>query len=208
MKTFAAWETKTQEVIALQNKWKTIGFAPQKMNVKIFERFRKACDEFFKKKGEFFKLLKEGMNANLEKKKALCEKAESLKDSTEWKETAEILTKLQKEWKTIGPVSKKYSDAVWKRFITACDYFFEQKGKATSSQRSVEQENLEKKKAIIARLTAIDETTDADEASKEVRELMKEWNGIGHVPFKEKDRLYKQYHGLICLLYTSPSPRD
>ena len=112
LKTFAAWETKTQEVIALQNKWKTIGFAPQKMNVKIFERFRKACDEFFKKKGEFFKLLKEGMNANLEKKKALCEKAESLKDSTEWKETAEILTKLQKEWKTIGPVSKKYSDAV------------------------------------------------------------------------------------------------
>ena len=201
LKTFAAWETKTQEVIALQNKWKTIGFAPQKMNVKIFERFRKACDEFFKKKGEFFKLLKEGMNANLEKKKALCEKAESLKDSTEWKETAEILTKLQKEWKTIGPVSKKYSDAVWKRFITACDYFFEQKGKATSSQRSVEQENLEKKKAIIARLTAIDETTDADEASKEVRELMKEWNGIGHVPFKEKDKLYKQYHGLIDQLF-------
>lgn len=201
LKTFAAWETKTQEVIALQNKWKTIGFAPQKMNVKIFERFRKACDEFFKKKGEFFKLLKEDMNANLEKKKALCEKAESLKDSTEWKETAEILTKLQKEWKTIGPVSKKYSDAVWKRFITACDYFFEQKGKATSSQRSVEQENLEKKKAIIARLTAIDETTDADEASKEVRELMKEWNGIGHVPFKEKDRLYKQYHGLIDQLF-------
>ena len=201
LKTFAAWETKTQEVIALQNKWKTIGFAPQNMNVKIFERFRKACDEFFKKKGEFFKLLKEGMNANLEKKKALCEKAESLKDSTEWKETAEILTKLQKEWKTIGPVSKKYSDAVWKRFITACDYFFEQKGKATSSQRSVEQENLEKKKAIIARLTAIDETTDADEASKEVRELMKEWNGIGHVPFKEKDRLYKQYHGLIDQLF-------
>lgn len=201
LKTFAAWETKTQEVIALQNKWKTIGFAPQKMNVKIFERFRKACDEFFKKKGEFFKLLKEGMNANLEKKKALCEKAESLKDSTEWKETAEILTKLQKEWKTIGPVSKKYSDAVWKRFITACDYFFEQKGKATSSQRSVEQENLEKKKAIIARLTAIDETTDTDEASKEVRELMKEWNGIGHVPFKEKDRLYKQYHGLIDQLF-------
>jgi len=201
LKTFAAWETKTQEVIALQNKWKTIGFAPQKMNVKIFERFRKACDEFFKKKGEFFKLLKEGMNANLEKKKALCEKAESLKDSTEWKETAEILTKLQKEWKTIGPVSKKYSDAVWKRFITACDYFFEQKGKATSSQRSVEQENLEKKKAIIARLTAIDETTDADEASKEVRELIKEWNGIGHVPFKEKDRLYKQYHGLIDQLF-------
>ena len=135
---FASWESKTQEVIALQNKWKTIGFAPQKMNVKIFERFRKACDEFFRKKGEFFKSLKEGMNENLEKKLALCEKAEALKDSTDWKATADELTKLQKEWKTIGPVAKKYSDAVWKRFISACDYFFEQKNKATSSQRSVE----------------------------------------------------------------------
>ena len=201
LKTFAAWETKTQEVIALQNKWKTIGFAPQKMNVKIFERFRKACDEFFKKKGEFFKLLKEGMNANLEKKKALCEKAESLKDSTEWKETAEILTKLQKEWKTIGPVSKKYSDAVWKRFITACDYFFEQKNKATSSQRSIEVENMEKKKALIEKLSSIDENMDIEEASTLVRDLMKEWNSIGHVPFKEKDKLYKQYHGLIDQLF-------
>lgn len=201
LKTFTAWESKTQEVIALQNKWKTIGFAPQKMNVKIFERFRKACDEFFKKKGEFFKSLKEGMNANLEKKKALCEKAEALKDSTDWKETAEILSKLQKEWKTVGPVSKKYSDAIWKRFITACDYFFEQKGKATSSQRSVEQDNLEKKKAIIAQLNSIGEATDMDEANKKVRELMKEWNGIGHVPFKEKDKLYKQYHGLIDQLF-------
>ena len=118
---FATWETKTQEIIALQNKWKTIGFAPQKMNVKIFERFRKACDEFFRKKGEFFKTLKEGMNENLDKKRTLCEKAEALKESTDWKATADELTKLQKEWKTIGPVSKKYSDAVWKRIISACD---------------------------------------------------------------------------------------
>ena len=201
LKTFAAWETKTQEVIALQNKWKTIGFAPQKMNVKIFERFRKACDEFFKKKGEFFKALKEGMNENLEKKKALCEKAEALKDSTDWKATADALTKLQKEWKTIGPVAKKYSDAVWKRFITACDYFFDQKNKATSSQRSVEIENMEKKKALIEKLASIDENMDTDEASTLVRELMKEWNTIGHVPFKEKDKLYKQYHGLIDQLF-------
>lgn len=201
LKTFNAWENKTQEVIALQNKWKTIGFAPQKMNVKIFERFRRACDDFFKKKGEFFKSLKEGMSANLEKKKELCEKAEALKDSTDWKETANILAKLQKEWKTIGPVPKKYSDAVWKRFITACDFFFEQKNKATSSQRSVEQENLEKKKEIIAKLTALAEVADTEEASKEVRELMKEWNTIGHVPFKEKDKIYKQYHGLIDQLF-------
>ena len=198
---FASWESKTQEDIALQNKWKTIGFAPQKMNVKIFERFRKACDEFFRKKGEFFKSLKEGMNENLEKKRALCEKAEALKDSTDWKATADELTKLQKEWKTIGPVAKKYSDAVWKRFISACDYFFEQKNKATSSQRSVEQENLEQKKAIIEKLNAIDDQMDTEEATQLVRDLMKEWNGIGHVPFKEKDRIYKQYHSQVDKLF-------
>ena len=199
--SFASWESKTQEVIALQNKWKTIGFAPQKMNVKIFERFRKACDEFFRKKGEFFKSLKEGMNENLEKKRALCEKAEALKDSTDWKATADELTKLQKEWKTIGPVAKKYSDAVWKRFISACDYFFEQKNKATSSQRSVEQENLEKKKAIIEKLNAIDDQMNTEEATQLVRDLMKEWNGVGHVPFKEKDRIYKQYHSQVDKLF-------
>lgn len=199
--SFASWESKTQEVIALQNKWKTIGFAPQKMNVKIFERFRKACDEFFRKKGEFFKSLKEGMNENLEKKRALCEKAEALKDSTDWKATADELTKLQKEWKTIGPVAKKYSDAVWKRFISACDYFFEQKNKATSSQRSVEQENLEKKKAIIEKLNAIDDQMNTEETTQLVRDLMKEWNGVGHVPFKEKDRIYKQYHSQVDKLF-------
>lgn len=198
---FSAWDNKTQEVIALQNKWKTIGFAPQKMNVKIFERFRKACDEFFHKKGEFFKSLKEGMNVNLEKKRVLCERAEALKDSTDWKETADELTKLQKEWKTIGPVAKKYSDAIWKRFISACDYFFEQKNKATSSQRSVEVENLNRKKEVIEKLGAIDESMDTDEATQLVRELMKEWNSIGHVPFKEKDRLYKLYHGQIDKLF-------
>ena len=199
--SFASWESKTQEVIALQNKWKTIGFAPQKMNVKIFERFRKACDEFFRKKGEFFKSLKEGMNENLGKKRALCEKAEALKDSTDWKATADELTKLQKEWKTIGPVAKKYSDAVWKRFISTCDYFFEQKNKATSSQRSVEQENLEKKKAIIEKLNAIDDQMNTEEATQLVRDLMKEWNGVGHVPFKEKDRIYKQYHSQVDKLF-------
>lgn len=198
---FTSWESKTEEIIALQNKWKTIGFAPQKMNVKIFERFRKACDEFFHKKGEFFKALKEGMNDNLEKKRVLCEKAEALKESTDWKETAEELTKLQKEWKTIGPVAKKYSDAVWKRFISACDYFFEQKNKATSSQRSIEQENLEKKKDIIEKLNVIGEDMNVEEATQLVRDLMKEWNGIGHVPFKEKDRIYKQYHGQIDKLF-------
>ncbi len=201
LKTFNVWENKTQEVIALQNKWKTIGFAPQKMNVKIFERFRRACDEFFKKKSEFYKVLKENMSENLEKKKVLCERAEELKDSTDWKATADLLTKLQREWKTIGPVAKKHSDAVWTRFIAACDYFFEQKNKATHSQRSVEVENMEKKKAIIDQLNTIEEGMDTDEANKLVRELMKEWNNIGHVPFKEKDRLYKLYHTAVDQLF-------
>ena len=200
--TFQDWENKTQEVIALQAKWKTIGYAPQKMNVKIFERFRSACDEFFKRKAEFFKSVKENMSGNLEKKKELCEKAEALKDSTDWKTTAEVLSKLQKEWKTIGPVPKKYSEMIWKRFIGACDYFFDQKNKATSSQRSVEQENMVLKKEIIEKLNAINaQETPEEDADNTIRELMKEWNTIGHVPFKEKDKLYKQYHAIIDKLF-------
>lgn len=198
---FAAWDNKTQEIIALQNKWKTIGYAPQKMNVKIFERFRAACDTSFNKKAEFFKAVKESMSENLEKKRALCEKAEALKDSTDWKATADVLVKLQKEWKTIGPVAKKHSDAIWKRFIAACDYFFEQKNKAGASQRTEEQANLEKKRDIIARLEAIGEDTDADTAIDQVRNLMKEWNAVGFVPFKEKDKVYKQYHALVDKLF-------
>lgn len=197
LKTFTAWEEQTREIIALQAKWKTIGFAPQKMNMKIFERFRKSCDNFFKKKGEFFKSFKESMNENFEKKKKLCETAEALKESTDWKETTEILTKLQKEWKSIGPVQKKHSETIWQRFIGACDYFFERKNKATSSQRSVEMENLKKKKSIIEQLVAIDDTMGTEEAEQLVRELMKEWATIGHVPFKEKDKIYKQYHSVI-----------
>ena len=171
------------------------------MNVKIFERFRAACDAFFNKKAEFFKTVKENMNENLEKKRALCEKAEALKDSTDWKATADTLVKLQKEWKTIGPVAKKHSDVIWKRFITACDYFFEQKNQAGASQRSEEQANLEKKRAIIAQLEAIGEETEADTAIEQVRTLMKEWNAVGFVPFKDKDKVYKQYHALVDKLF-------
>ena len=199
--TPSQWEEKAQEVIALQAKWKTIGYAPQKMNVQIYERFHKACDDFFHKRGEFFKSMKENMSANLEKKRALCEQAEALKDSTDWKATAEALTKLQKEWKTIGPVNKRHSNEVWKRFITACDYFFEQRNKAQSSQRSQEQENLEKKKAIIEQLNAIDENADSEEATQQVRDLMKQWNSIGHVPIKEKDKMYKRYRNIVDQLF-------
>ncbi len=199
--TPSQWEEKAQEVIALQAKWKTIGYAPQKMNVQIYERFHKACDDFFHKRGEFFKSMKENMSANLEKKRALCEQAEALKDSTDWKATADALAKLQKEWKTIGPVNKRHSNEVWKRFITACDYFFEQRNKAQSSQRSHEQENLERKRAIIDQLGAIGEDTDSEEAAQQVRDLMKQWNGIGHVPIKEKDKIYKRYRNIVDQLF-------
>ena len=200
--SFTDWEEKTQEILALQAKWKTIGFAPQKMNLKIFERFRAACDEFFKKKAEFFKSVKENMALNLEKKKQLCEKAEALKDSTDWKETAEILTKLQKEWKTIGSVPKKYSDSIWKRFISACDYFFEQKAKASSSLKNEEVENLGKKEAIIKKIEDLNNNESSDESLIEkVKELIKEWNSIGFVPFKEKDRIYKEFHNLVNSIF-------
>ena len=201
MVTFQDWHDKTEEILALQAKWKTIGFAPQKMNTKVFERFRAACDDFFKRKAEHFKNLKGSMNDNLEKKKQMCEKAEALKDSTDWKATADILTKLQKEWKEVGPVAKKYSEPIWKRFVTACDYFFEQKNKAEASSRNVEQENLEKKKAIIEKLNTINQEGTSDKSGNIVRELMKEWNSIGHVPFKEKDKIYKQYRTVVDALF-------
>ena len=202
MITFQDWHDKTEEILALQAKWKTIGFAPQKMNTKIFERFRNACDDFFKRKAEHFKALKGNMNENLERKKQMCEKAEALKDSTDWKATAEILTKLQKEWKETGPVAKKYSEAIWKRFVSACDYFFEQKSKAENANRNKEHENLDKKKAIIDKLNAINtEETSAENARNVIRELMAEWNSIGHVPFKDKDKIYKQYHSIVDSLF-------
>lgn len=196
LKSFKDWEEKNKEVIALQDKWKTIGFAPKKSNVKIFERFRAACDVYFNRKSEFYKSIKDEMEKNLELKKALCEKAEALKDSTEWKSTTEKMIALQKEWKTIGSVARKHSDAVWKRFISACDYFFEQKNKNVSSQKSVEQTNLAAKKALVEKINAIDEA-DHDEALATLKGCMAEWNTIGHVPFKEKDKIYKEYHEAV-----------
>lgn len=196
LKSFKDWEEKNKEVIALQDKWKTIGFAPKKSNVKIFERFRAACDVYFNRKSEFYKNIKDEMEKNLELKKALCEKAEALKDSTDWKSTTEKLIALQKEWKTIGSVARKHSDAVWKRFISACDYFFEQKNKNASSQKSVEQTNLAAKKALIEKINTLDEA-DHDEALAVLKGYMAEWNTIGHVPFKEKDKVYKEYHEAV-----------
>lgn len=201
LETYAQWNDKTQEIIALQEEWKTIGFAPQKMNNKIFERFRAACDAFFQRKAEHYKNMKDGLVVNLEKKTSLCEKAEALQSSTDWRATADKLTALQREWKTIGPVPKKQSDAIWKRFITACDTFFEARKAATSSQRTEEQENLAKKKAVIERLAAINPENATAEDEEKLHQLIKEWNAIGHVPFRDKDKIYKQYKALIDTLF-------
>jgi hypothetical protein len=196
LKSYKDWDAKTQEIIKLQAKWKTIGYAPIKMNTKIYERFRAGCDDFFKKKSEYFKGIKQTMNLNLVKKRELCEQAEALKDSTDWKETADKLSNLQKEWKTIGPVQKKYSDTVWKRFITACDYFFEQKKKNSSPQYSSELANMDKKKSIIEQVKGMADEV-GDEAVKKIKNLIREFNDTGHVPYKEKDKLYKDFHDAV-----------
>ena len=197
LQTFKDWDEKNNEVLALQQKWRTIGFTPKKHNTKIFERFRAACDVFFTKKTEFYKSIKAEMEKNLEKKRALCEKAEALKDSTDWKGTTEKMIALQKEWKTIGQVTRRHSDSIWKRFITACDYFFDNKNKNVSSQKSEEQTNLEAKKALIEKVKTMDESLDTEEAITMLKEWIAEWSEIGHVPFKEKDKVYKAFHEAV-----------
>lgn len=199
--SYQAWNNATELILQLQAQWKEIGFAPQKMNLKIFERFRAACDEFFKQKSEFFKEAKNALTNNLERKKALCELAEQLMESEEWKATADKLTKIQKEWKEIGPVPQKHSEALWKRFVTACDTFFERRNAANSSQRSVEQENLKQKREVIEALKGIDTTMPADEQTKQISALTAKWNAIGFVPFKEKDKVYKEYKQVLNTLY-------
>ncbi|MDE5784643.1 MAG: DUF349 domain-containing protein [Prevotella sp.] len=196
----ADWERHTQEIIAIQQEWKTIGFAPQKMNVKIFERFRAACDNFFARKAEYFKTMKDAFKENAEKKRALIEKAKALQNSTEWRSTGDKLIALQKEWKTIGMVPKKLGDQLWEEFLAACNKFFEARNAAGAGQRNEESANLEKKRDIIARLTAIAEES-GDDLQAKVQELVEEYNAIGHVPFKEKDKLYKEYHEVLDKLY-------
>ena len=196
LKTYAQWDEVTKQIIALQEDWKKLGYASRKANAALFARFRKSCDDFFAKKAEFYKSMKEELSGNLAKKIELCERAEALMDSTEWKEATDKFVEMQKEWKTIGPVVKKYSDNVWKRFIAACDHFFEQKKQQNVNVHAVEHENLKAKKDVIANLKAIIEEAGEDAAQK-VRELMDRWQEIGHVPFKEKDKIYAQYRELV-----------
>lgn len=200
--TYAAWDEMTKQIIAAQEDWKKIGYASRKSNNALFARFRETCDKFFAAKAEFFHHMKDVLAKNLERKIALCERAEALKDSTEWRKTAEELAALQKEWKTIGAVAKKHSDQVWRRFLAACDYFFEQKKKNNSGTRRTERANLEQKREIIDKLKAIDTTaTERADAIKVVKDLQAEWQSVGHVPFGEKDAVYEAYRAVCNELY-------
>jgi len=200
LKTFADWDAITQKIIALQARWKTIGYAPQKMNNQIFERFRQGCDAFFEKKSQFFQNLKDELSANLAKKKELVEKAEALMDSTEWRATGDTLIQLQKQWKEIGSVPRKYSEALWKRFVGACDHFFEAKQQATAGQREEENANLEQKRSLIDQLKGL-AAEGAEYTIQQVKELQQKWNDVGHVPFRDKDKLYKEYREICDKLY-------
>ena len=194
------WEKHTKQIIELQTEWKTIGFAPQKMNVKIFERFRAACDDFFGRKAEYFRSLKDTFKENADKKRALIEKAKALQDSTEWKSTADKLIALQKEWKTIGMVPKKLGDQLWEEFLGACNKFFDARNAAGAGQRGEERENLEKKREVIEKLKAAAAEA-GDNIQETVQKLVEEYQAIGHVPFKEKDKLYEEYHAVLDKLY-------
>lgn len=202
LKTYAQWEEMTKQVLAIQAEWKTVGFTPRKVNAEIFERFRMACDRFFQAKTAYFKANREKLNANLTAKNALIEKAEALKDSTDWGATTNKFVELQKEWKAIGPVAHKVSDAIWKRFNDACNYFFEQKNAANAGQRKEEEANLELKKGVIAELEKLVENA-SDDLLKSVRELQARWNEIGHVPYSKKEKMYRRYRELCDKIYNT-----
>lgn len=199
-KNTSDWDSQSKEIIALQQEWKTIGFTPQKMNTKIFERFRAACDEFFTKKGEYFKELKEKYAENAKRKQELVEKAQVLKDSTDWKKTSDKLIALQKEWKTIGMVPKRLGDQLWEDFLAACNHFFEARNAVHADERNEERENLAKKNEIIEKLKQLAEGA-VENLQEEMRKLTDEFNSIGHVPFKEKDKMFKEYHETLDKLY-------
>lgn len=202
LSTFAAWDEMTKKIIEAQEDWKKIGFASRKSNNLLFARFRESCDKFFAAKAEFFRTMKDALTKNLERKIALCERAEALKDSTEWRKTADEFVAMQKEWKTIGAVAKKHSDQVWRRFLAACDYFFDQKKKNMSGTRRTERANLEQKNEIIDKLKAINtEELDREAAIKAVKDLQAEWQSVGHVPFSEKDAVYEAYRAVVNELY-------
>ena len=194
------WEDATKTIIEIQGEWKKIGFAPQKMNVKIFERFRIANDEFFSKKADFFKNIKSQYAENLEKKQKLVEKAKLLADSTDWKKTGDKLIQMQREWKNIGFVPRKQGDQLWKEFLGACNKFFDARNKLNAGARSEEHANLDKKHEIIAKLNELVENA-GEHLQKNMQDLIAQYNAVGHVPFKEKDKVYQEYHEVMDKLY-------
>lgn len=194
IKTIRDWNNKVKEVLEIQTQWRQIGYVPRKWNTKIYKRYRAACDFFFRSKNDFYKSLRNEMEENLRKKNELCERAEAMKESQDWKKTTQEMIEIQKEWKSIGIVPHKYVDAIWKRFITACDYFFEQKKMHTSSQYEEESRNLEAKRTIVEKIDRLDTSLHSDEAVELLRELMDEWYAIGHVPYKMKDRVYREFY--------------
>ena len=198
--TVKDWEEQTQAVLKIQEEWRKLGFANKKVNNSLFERFRGLCDAFFQAKAEYYKAIKEEQNENLAKKIALCEKAEALKDSTDWRSTTDLLVKLQQDWKEIGPVNRKNSNAIWERFRSACNAFFDAKEKAVGDERSVEKANLEKKLEILEKLSQLKDNV-ADATPDQVRALMNEWKEVGHVPFKEKDKLFKAYQEQVDFFF-------
>ena len=201
LKTFAEWNAMSEKITALQAEWKTIGYAPQKMNTKIFERFRAACDNFFTRKGEYFQTVRNNLNQNYALKLELVEQAEALKDSTDWKATTDVLVELQKKWKEIGTVPKKYSDQIWERFNAACDAFFAAKKEANKGEHEEQKANMDKKRSIIDMLAAIVPETFEGDLRAKLREAQEEWNQVGHVPFREKDKLYKLLREQMDRLY-------
>lgn len=193
LKSVSDWDKQTKEVLALQAEWKTIGYCSKKTNEEIYERYRTACNSFFDKKREFFKTLLDVQNENLKKKQALVAKAEELKESTDWAQTTKVYVELQKEWKTIGGVPRKYVESVWKQFTTVCNYFFDRKEENFKSQRTEETENLQKKEAVIEKIENFKAGDNDNESVDALKVLMAEYNAIGHVPYKNKEKIYKRY---------------
>lgn len=198
--TMKDWEDQTAYVLKLQEEWRSYGFASKKVNTKLFERFRKSCDDFFAAKAEYFRALKDTQSVNVQKKEKLCQLAEELMTSTEWRKTTDRFINLQREWKQVGPVPRKLSTALWTRFVTACDTFFAAKEKAVGGEKQIENENLQKKQEIIDRLNTLKENID-EVTPNQIHAIRAEWNAIGHVPFKEKDKIFDQYQKALDIFY-------
>lgn len=201
--SYSRWDELTKVVMDIQEQWRSYGFAPKKVNRALFARFRAACDAFFAAKAEYYRTTRESLNANLERKQALAARAEELAQSTDWKKAGDELMEMQKEWKTIGAIPKKYSDALWKRFTTACDTFFAAKKKAGSGTRAIEMANLRTKREIIGKISALTaEGVEKDVAVEQLRDLQAQWQETGHVPFREKDKIQMAYRDAVDAVRT------